>query len=69
VDALLDAAATELDVAKRAGMYREAELLINADLPYIYLWVPQDIYGVSDRVTGWQPSADSRINLHDACLK
>jgi peptide/nickel transport system substrate-binding protein len=69
VDALLDAAATELDVAKRAGMYREAELLINADLPYLYLWVPQDIYGVSDRVTGWQPSADSRINLHDACLK
>ncbi|MBW6507542.1 MAG: ABC transporter substrate-binding protein [Rhodobacteraceae bacterium] len=69
VDALLDAAATELDVAKRAGMYREAELLINADLPYLYLWVPQDIYGVSDRVSGWQPSADSRINLHDACLK
>jgi peptide/nickel transport system substrate-binding protein len=69
VDALLDAAATELDVAKRAGMYREAELLINADLPYLYLWVPQDLYGVSDRVSGWQPSADSRINLHDACLK
>ena len=69
VDALLDAAATELGVTKRAGMYREAELLINADLPYLYLWVPQDIYGVSDRVSGWQPSADSRINLHDACLK
>ncbi len=68
VDALLDAAATELDVEKRAGMYREAELIINADLPYLYLWVPQDIYGVSDRLSGWQPSADSRINLHDACL-
>ncbi|MCF8486999.1 MAG: ABC transporter substrate-binding protein [Rhodobacteraceae bacterium] len=68
LDALLDAAAVELDVEKRRAMYREAELMINADQPYVYLWVPQDIYGVSKRVTGWQPSADSRINLHDACL-
>ena len=68
LDALLDAAAVELDVEKRRGMYREAELMINADQPYVYLWVPKDIYGVSKRVTGWQPSADSRINLHDACL-
>lgn len=68
LDALLDAAAVELDVEKRRAMYREAELMINADQPYVYLWVPKDIYGVSKRVTGWQPSADSRINLHDACL-
>ena len=38
-------------------------------MPYVYLWVPQDIYGVSKRLTGWKPSPDSRINLHDACLK
>jgi peptide/nickel transport system substrate-binding protein len=68
LDALLDAAAVELDVEKRAGMYREAELMINADLPYVYLWVPQDVYGVSKRLSGWAPSADSRINLHDACV-
>jgi peptide/nickel transport system substrate-binding protein len=69
LDAILDAAAVELDVAKRAAMYREAELMINADLPYVYLWVPQDIYGVSKRLKGWKPSADSRINLHDACVE
>ncbi|MFC7705443.1 ABC transporter substrate-binding protein [Plastorhodobacter daqingensis] len=68
LDALLDAAAIELDSEKRAAMYHEAELMINADQPYVYLWVPKDIYGVSKRVSGWQPSADSRINLHDACL-
>ena len=62
-------AAIELDAEKRAGMYREAELMINADLPYVYLWVPQDIYGVSKRLKGWKPSADSRINLHDACVE
>ncbi len=69
LDAILDAAAVELDVEKRAAMYREAELMINADLPYVYLWVPQDIYGVSKRLKGWKPSADSRINLHDACVE
>ncbi|MBD3677448.1 MAG: ABC transporter substrate-binding protein [Rhodobacteraceae bacterium] len=68
VDALLDAAATEVDREKRAAMYQEAEAIANADLPYVYLWVPQDIYGVSKRLSGWQPSPDSRINLHDACL-
>ena len=69
LDAILDAAAVELDAEKRAAMYREAELMINADLPYVYLWVPQDIYGVSKRLKGWKPSADSRINLHDACVE
>jgi peptide/nickel transport system substrate-binding protein len=68
LDALLDAAGIEIDAEKRAAMYREAELMINADVPYLYLWVPQDVYGVSSRLSGWQPSADSRINLHDACV-
>jgi peptide/nickel transport system substrate-binding protein len=68
LDALLDSAAIEMDAEKRAAMYREAELMINADQPYVYLWVPQDIYGVSKKLSGWKPSADSRINLHDACI-
>ncbi|SDF70694.1 peptide/nickel transport system substrate-binding protein [Salipiger thiooxidans] len=69
LDALLDAAAVEIDQEKRAAMYHDAEMMINADIPYLYLWVPQDIYGVSKRLTGWTPSADSRINLHDACVE
>ncbi len=69
VDALLEAANTETDRAKRAELYAQAEAIVNKDLPKVYLWVAKDLYGVSDKVTGWQPSADSRINLHDACLK
>jgi peptide/nickel transport system substrate-binding protein len=68
VDSLLEEAATEVDREKRAAMYQQAEAIVNAEVPYVYLWVPQDIYGVSKRVSGWQPSPDSRINLHDACL-
>jgi peptide/nickel transport system substrate-binding protein len=69
VDKLLDDAAVEVDRTKRAQMYETAEAMSAADVPYVYLWVPQDIYGVSKRLTGWQPSPDSRINLQDACLK
>lgn len=69
VDSLLDQGSVELDPAKRAALYQKAEAIVNAELPYLYLWVPKDIYGVSKRVSGWQPSADARINLHDACVK
>ncbi len=69
VDSLLEAANTETDRAKRAELYAKAEAIVNKDLPMVYLWVAKDLYGVSDKLTGWQPSADSRINLHDACLK
>ncbi len=68
VDALLDAAETEVDQMKRAAMYKEAQAIVNADAPWVFLWLPQDLYGVSKRLKGWQPSADSRINLHDASV-
>ena len=68
VDALLDAANAETDRAARAQMYADAEAIVNRDLPKVYLWVAQDLYGVSTNLSGWRPSSDSRINLHDACL-
>jgi peptide/nickel transport system substrate-binding protein len=69
LDKLLADAAVELDGAKRATLYKQAQAIIAKDLPYVYLWVPADLYGVSRRVTNWAPSADSRINLHRACIK
>lgn len=68
VDALLDAAETEADQAKRAQMYKDAQAMVNADAPWVFLWLPQDLYGVSKRLKGWKPQADSRINLHDASV-
>lgn len=69
VDDLLTKASAEMDEAARVALYREAQEIVNAEAPWIFLWLPQDIYGVSKRLEGWKPSADSRINLHDACLK
>ena len=69
LDELLDTAAVELDRAARAELYRRAEAIVNRDVPYVYLWVKKDIYGISKRVTGWQARPDGRISLHDACLE
>ena len=69
VDGLLSAASTETSPDKRADLFMKAQRQVNADAPWIFLWVPQDIYGVSNRVKGWQPSADSRVNLHRAYLQ
>ncbi len=64
VDRLLDAAETEADQGKRAEMYRRAQAIVTEQAPWIFLWLPQDIYGVARRVQNWRPQADSRINLH-----
>jgi peptide/nickel transport system substrate-binding protein len=64
VDRLLDAAETEVDSEARARMYREAQRIVSEQAPWIFLWLPQDIYGVSRRIANWRPQADSRINLH-----
>ncbi len=69
VDELLKSASTELDRDKRIALYHEAQTIVNDEAPWIFLWLPQEIYGVSKRLSGWQPSADSRINLHDACVQ
>lgn len=68
IDALLDAAMREIIQPKRAQLYRDAEKIINRDVPWIFLWVPEETYGVSKRVKGWRPSPDGRINLHDVCV-
>jgi peptide/nickel transport system substrate-binding protein len=69
VDRMLDAAEVEIDRDKRKALYFHVQDTVNADAPWIFLWLPQDIYGVSRRVHGWQPLADSRINLHRATVE
>ncbi|MCP4073882.1 MAG: ABC transporter substrate-binding protein [Hyphomicrobiales bacterium] len=68
LDALLEKAAGEQNFARRAELYRQAEMLANQDLPYIYLWVPKDIYGVSKRIRGFEAAPDGRLNLQDVCV-
>ena len=33
-------------------MYNRAQAIVNQEAPWIFLWLPQDLYGVSRRITG-----------------
>ena len=69
VDGLLAAGGRETDTAKRAALYQQAQAIVNRDAPWIFLWLPQDLYGVSARLTGWAPAASGWLNLRDACVQ
>jgi peptide/nickel transport system substrate-binding protein len=64
VDRLLDSAETEVDQERRKQMYLRAQAIVSDETPWIFLYLPQDIYGVAKRIAGWRPAPDSRINLH-----
>jgi len=67
VDELLTQASKTAIAKDREKLYQKAEKIVNELTPAVFLWVPQDIYGVSKRLKGFKPSPDSKINLHDVC--
>ena len=69
LDAILDAAGAESDTMRRADLYRQAESIVNGELPYVYLWVPQEVYGLTKRVRGFAAAPDGRLNLQDVCIE
>ena len=69
VDSLLDGANAEADQEKRAQMYVDAQVIVNDEAPLVFLWLPQDIYGASARLQGWNPSGRGIIKLHDAYME
>jgi peptide/nickel transport system substrate-binding protein len=68
VDELIEAGAVEVDPEVRREIYYEAQRLIYEDAPAIFLYVPQEIEASRARVQNWEPSPDSRVNLHDVWL-
>ena len=63
VDKLLDQAEVETDQVKRRAMYLQVQQMVHDDAPWVFLWLPQDVYGVSKRLHGFKPSADGKIYL------
>ena len=68
LDALIDAGVKETDVAKRAGIYRQASRLIHAEAPTVPLFLGVDFYGMSSRVKGLLPTGDQRLFLYGVSL-
>lgn len=69
LDALLDAAEIAVDREERANLYYQAQEIIYNDAPWVFGYVGSEIEACRANVVNFEPSTDSRINLHDVALK
>jgi peptide/nickel transport system substrate-binding protein len=60
IDRLLGEAATAPDQGERAGLYRQAEAILDADLPAIVLYDEKTADFASKKLTGLWPALDPR---------
>jgi peptide/nickel transport system substrate-binding protein len=63
---LLDEAGETFDVAKRNAIYRKLSKMVYDDGLYLYMYYGQDIYGVNNRIKGFNPRVDGFIMLDKA---
>ena len=54
LDALIDAGAHEFDDAKRGAIYKEAQELVNKELPWMYICYGETVVGMKKNVTGFE---------------
>ena len=54
LDALIDAGAREFDDAKRRAIYKEAQELVNKELPWMYICYGETVVGMKKNVTGFE---------------
>jgi len=68
VDELIEAGEVEPDVEKRHELYDEAQQIVYAEVPAVFLFLPDTIEASTANVQNWTVSADGRLNLHDVWL-
>ncbi len=68
LDAALDAARATTDMGKRMAAYEAAAQIYLRDRPYIYLWHPVLVYGMSAKLEGFRAVPDSLMRLQGVRL-
>ncbi len=56
LDGLIERAAATPDLSARRELYREAYRRVHDDPPWLYLYSPDALWLVSERVDGWEPT-------------
>jgi len=69
LDELLDAAEIAVERDERAALYYQAQEIIYNDAPWVFGYVRQEIEACRANVVNFEPSTDSRINLHRVALE
>ncbi len=65
VDELVAAGEIEPDVERRHELYDEAQQLVYAEAPAVFLFLPDIVEASSASVQNWTVAADGRLNMHD----
>jgi len=68
LDLLFSLSTITLDTEERAACFIEGQKIVYDECPMVWGYVTKEIYGKSKRVQNWNPSPDSRINLHDVSV-
>lgn len=68
VDELLEAGEVESDAAKRHEIYDEMQRIVYEEAPAVFLYMTSETEASRDTVQNWDPSPDSRENMHDVWL-
>lgn len=64
LDQILEAARSTLDEDERAVLYAEANELVHEEAPWIFLYNPKVVFGLSTGID-WEPRADTLISVYD----
>ncbi|MBX6723613.1 MAG: hypothetical protein IRY92_10320 [Dactylosporangium sp.] len=68
LDKLVQDARATTDRSQREALYKQAIEIVMKDAPWAPLLNPQEIYGVSTQVQGWEPSPIGRFNIAKTSL-
>jgi peptide/nickel transport system substrate-binding protein len=68
LDTLIQQGRSTSDEAQREDIYANAIEMVMDDAPWAPIVNPEEIYGVSSSLQGWQPSPIGRINVADASI-
>jgi peptide/nickel transport system substrate-binding protein len=65
VDRLLEVGSTGTDDKRRKEAYFRVQEILFRDAPWIFGYYKDEVQAASKAIENWEPSMDSRINLHD----
>lgn len=57
------------DAERRRSLFVEVQRIVHEDVPAIFGWATEELYGVADRVQNWQARSDAMLMMHRAWLK
>jgi peptide/nickel transport system substrate-binding protein len=65
VDELIERGLVTIDRAEREAIYQELNQVLHDDAPWVFMWNPEDIFGVVDNLTGFAPNGVGYFYIKD----